>query len=97
MEKRLKNATSGSTIDSIVMYSAPWCPDCWRVKFFLKERGVQFEEVNVEEDAASEQIVIRANRGKRRLPTLKVGDRYFACSPFDALQLAEELNIPLNK
>jgi len=79
------------------MYSAPWCPDCWRAKFFLKERGVQFEEVNIEEDAESEEIVIRANRGKRRLPTLKVGDRYFACSPFDALQLAEELNIPLNK
>jgi mycoredoxin len=97
MEKRLKTAASGSTIDSIVMYSAPWCPDCRRVKFFLKERGVQFEEVNVEEDAASEEIVIRANRGKRRLPTLRVGDRYFACSPFDALQLAEELNIPLNK
>jgi mycoredoxin len=93
----LKSAASGSTIDSIVMYSAPWCPDCWRTKFFLKERGVQFEEVNIEEDAASEEIVIRANRGKRRLPTLKVGDRYFACSPFNALQLAEELNIPLNK
>jgi len=93
----LKTTTSGSTIASIVMYSAPWCPDCWRAKFFLKERGVQFEEVNIEEDAESEEIVIRANRGKRRLPTLKVGDRYFACSPFDALQLAEELNIPLNK
>ena len=92
----MKTAASGSTIDSIVMYSAPGCPDCWRAKFFLKERGVQFEEVNVEEDAASEEIVIRANRGKRRLPTLRVGDRYFACSPFDALQLAEELNIPLN-
>jgi glutaredoxin len=97
MEKHLKTVTSGSTIVSIVMYSAPWCPDCWRVKFFLKERGVRFEEVNIEQNAEGEEIVIRANRGKRRLPTLKVGDRYFACSPFDALQLAEELNIPLNK
>jgi mycoredoxin len=68
MEKLLKSAASGSTKGSIVIYSAPWCSDCWRAKFFLKERGVQFEEVNVEEDAASEKIVILANRGKRRLP-----------------------------
>jgi len=41
-------------------------------------------------------VVIRANNGKRTVPTLEVGGRYFACSPFDAEQLAEELNIPLN-
>ena len=86
-----------STRNPIVMYSAPWCPDCWRVKFFLKERGVSFQEVNIEENAEGEQIVIRANRGKRRLPTLKIGEHYFACSPFDPHQLAEELKIPLNK
>lgn len=79
------------------MYSAPWCPDCWRAKCFLKERGVRFEEVNIEQNAEGEAIVVRANRGKRRLPTLQVGDRFFACSPFNPLQLAEALKIPLNK
>jgi mycoredoxin len=83
--------------EPVLVYSAPWCPDCWRVKSFLKHRGVEFQEVNIEEDRGAEEVVIRANRGKRRLPTLKVGDRYFACSPFDPLQLAEELHIPLNK
>ena len=56
-----------------------------------------FQEVNIEEHPEAEQIVLRANHGRRRVPTLKVGDRYFSCSPFDALQLAEELQIPLNK
>lgn len=55
-----------------------------------------FQEVNIEEDSEGELVVIRANQGKRKLPTLKVGDRYFACSPFSALQLAEELKLPLN-
>jgi mycoredoxin len=78
------------------MYSTAWCPDCRRAKTFLKERGVEFREVNIEEDPAGEEIVIKANEGKRVVPTLEVGGRYFACSPFDPDQLAEELNIPLN-
>jgi hypothetical protein len=39
---------------------------------------------------------VKANDGKRKVPTLEIGGRYFACSPFDPEQLAEELNIPLN-
>ncbi len=84
-------------MEEITMYSTTFCPDCYRAKRFLKERGVSFHEVNIEEDKTGEEIVIRANNGKRRVPTLKVGDRYFTCSPFNAHQLAEQLNIPLNK
>lgn len=83
-------------MEPIIMYSTAWCPDCWRTKSFLRKRGVAFREVNIEEDPAAEEIVIKANDGKRKVPTLEVGGRYFACSPFDAEQLAEELNIPLN-
>ncbi len=83
-------------MELVTMYSTAWCPDCRRAKTFLKERGVNFREVNIEEDPAGEEIVIRANDGKRKVPTLEVGGRFFACSPFDAEQLAEELNIPLN-
>ncbi len=83
-------------MELVTMYSTAWCPDCRRAKMFLKERGVNFREVNIEEDPAGEEIVIKANDGKRKVPTLEVGGRFFACSPFDAEQLAEELNIPLN-
>jgi mycoredoxin len=78
------------------MYSTMWCPDCRRAKDFLKARGVEFEEINIEDDPDAEDIVIAANNGKRKVPTLKVGERFFACSPFNAQLLAEELNIPLN-
>jgi glutaredoxin len=83
-------------METITMYSTFWCPDCRRAKSFLKERGVEFHEVNIEQDSEAEAMVIKANNGKRKVPTLKVGERFFACSPFDAEQLAEELNIPLN-
>ncbi len=83
-------------MEDVTIYSTGWCPDCRRVKNFLKERGVEFREVNIEEDKDGEDLVIRVNHGKRKVPTLKVGERYFACSPFSAQRLANELNLPLN-
>jgi glutaredoxin len=80
----------------IVMYSTLWCPDCRRAKKFLTERGVEFREVFIENNPEAEDLVIRVNRGKRRVPTIQVGDRYFAASPFNAAQIAKELNIPIN-
>jgi len=83
-------------METVMMYTTSRCPDCLRAKSFLKERGVDYREVNIEEDPAAEQIVLEANKGKRKVPTLEVGGRYFACSPFNPVQLANELNIPLN-
>jgi glutaredoxin len=83
-------------MEPITMYTTAWCPDCRRAKTFLKERGVEYREVNIEVEESAEQIVTKANNGKQVVPTFEVGGRYFACSPFDAEQLAEELNIPLN-
>lgn len=83
-------------MEPITMYSTRWCPDCRRAKTFLKERGVEFREVDIEEYPSAEEIVIKANDGRRRVPTLEVGGRYFACSPFNAEELAENLKIPLN-
>jgi mycoredoxin len=83
-------------MEPITIYSTKWCPDCRRAKAFLTERGVEFREVNIEEDADAEAVVIQANDGKRKVPTIKVGERFFACSPFNPEMLAAELNIPLN-
>jgi glutaredoxin len=83
-------------MEPITMYSAGWCPDCRRVKNFLKERGVEFREVDIDQDEESEEMILRVNNGRRKVPTLKIGERYFACSPFNAQRLADELRIPLN-
>lgn len=79
----------------IKMYTTTWCPDCSAAKNFLRQRNVPFEEIDIEEEEGAEEIVIRANDGKRKGPTFEVGGRYFACSPFDAELLSEELGVPL--
>jgi mycoredoxin len=82
---------------SIVMYCTVWCPDCRRAKSFLQDRGVEFREVNIEDDPDAEDLVRRVNHGRCRVPTIQVGDRYFACSPFNAATLAAELDLPLKR
>lgn len=83
-------------MSEITVYSTCWCGDCRRAKQFLRERGIAFREVNVDEDPQAEELVMRVNDGRRKVPTIGVDGRYFACSPFDPYQLAEELKIPLN-
>lgn len=80
----------------ITVYSTSWCGDCRRAKQFLRERGVVFEEVNIDEAPDAEDLVLRVNSGRRKVPTIEVEGRYFSCSPFDPYQLADELKIPLN-
>jgi glutaredoxin len=82
---------------AIVMYSTTWCPDCRRAKSFLKDRGIEVREINIEDDPDAEDLVLRVNHGRRKVPTLQIGDHFFACSPFSAQQLATELNIRLNR
>jgi glutaredoxin len=84
-------------MDKITMYCTSWCVDCHRAKRFLKDREVSFVEVDIDEDVDAEDLVLEVNEGRRKVPTIKVGERYFACSPFDPYQLSSELNIPLNK
>jgi glutaredoxin len=83
-------------MEPVTMYTAQWCPDCRRAKSFMKERGVAFREIDIENDPQAAALVMRVNNGRRRIPTMEIDGRYFACSPFDAQQLATELNVPLN-
>ena len=81
----------------VTIYCTRWCGDCRRAKKFLQERGVAFREVNIDDAPEAEKLVLEVNKGLRKVPTVEVEGRYFACSPFDPYKLADELKIPLNK
>ncbi len=83
-------------MEPITVYTTPWCGDCRRAKQFLRECGVTFREVDIEQTPEAEELVLRVNEGRCRVPTFEVSGRYFACSPFDPYQLSEELRVPLN-
>lgn len=77
----------------IKMYTTVWCGDCRNAKRYLRELGVEFEEVNIEENEEAAEFVIRANEGKRKVPTFEVDGRTFNLSPFDAKKLRTELGL----
>jgi mycoredoxin len=78
------------------MYTTGWCPDCRRAKKFLKERGITVEEINVDESPDAEDLVMRVNDGRRKVPTFELNGEFFSCSPFNPYILAEKFGVPLN-
>lgn len=75
------------------IYTTSWCPDCHRAKSFLKERGIKFQEVNIEQTDGAAEFVMSSNQGKRRVPTFEFNGRTFHCSPYDPRKLMSELGL----
>ena len=80
---------------SIKMYTTTWCGDCRNAKRFLREHGVAFEEINIEEEAGAADYVMQVNDGKRKVPTFEVDGRAFNLSPYDERKLRAELGLEL--
>ena len=74
----------------INFYSTNWCGDCVRSKAVLKKHGIEFNEINVDENhEANEYIKILQNQ-KRRIPTIVFEDNSFLVEPTDP-ELEEKL------
>lgn len=52
--------------------------------------------MDIDEVAEAEDLVLRVNDGRRKVPTFALAGRYFACSPFDPQQLSRELELQPN-
>lgn len=74
----------------ITLYSTSWCGYCVRLKFQLEREGIPFHEVNVEDDAASADLVQSLNGGNRTVPTLVFKDGSALTNPSVA-QVKERL------
>jgi mycoredoxin len=58
------------------MYTASWCRDCRAAKQFLDANGIAYTEINVDEDpAASDEVVRRV--GKRAIPQMVIDGEWF--------------------
>lgn len=78
---------------NIKMYTTTLCGDCRNAKRFLKERGVSFVEINIEEAEGAAEYVMQVNEGKRKVPTFEVDGRTFNLSPYDERKLRAELGL----
>ena len=78
---------------SIKMYTTPWCGDCRTAKRFLKEQGIAYEEIDIEQAEGAAEYVMRINNGKRKVPTFEVDGHVFNLSPFNERKFREELGL----
>ena len=78
----------------ITVYGAPWCPDCRRAKQFLAEHRVEYDWVDIDQDAAARAHVEQLQGGGRTIPTVVLGDGRMLLEPDnDELARALELQV----
>lgn len=56
------------------MYSTSWCGYCRRLKSSLNREGITFDEVDIETDPTSADLVMSLNGGNAVVPTLVFPD-----------------------
>lgn len=56
---------------AVVVYSTPTCPFCHKAKDYLKEKGVEFDDVDVSADQAKAQEMVEKS-GQMGVPVLDV-------------------------
>lgn len=75
----------------IVMYTTAWCGDCRAAKRFLAERGIAYEEIDIEKNPDAAAIVMKLNDGMRSVPTLDVEGAIVSGDRFDAARFERDL------
>ena len=58
----------------VTMYTTTWCGYCVRLKKLMQLEGIDYAEVDIEQDAAAADLVMNANGGNRTVPTLIFAD-----------------------
>lgn len=84
-------STAARNEHPILMYSTPWCGDCWRAKRLFTEHGVAYTEIDIERDPAAAERVARINGGMQSVPTILFPDGSILVEPTNA-QLREKLS-----
>ncbi len=72
----------------VLVYSTPTCPYCHKAKDYLKEKGVEFEDINVAEDR-EKAGEMQEKSGQLGVPVLDIGGEILI--GFDKTQIDEVL------
>jgi len=74
------------------MYSTGWCPYCDRTRELLTKKGVEFKEIDVDEDGKLREEM-SARSGRRTVPQIFIGTKHIGgCEDLFALDASGELD-----
>jgi glutaredoxin 3 len=77
----------------VVMYATDWCPYCARARRLLEEKGVAFEEIDVEARPGARAEMIERSGGASTVPQIFIGDTHVGgCDELHALDASGGLD-----
>jgi glutaredoxin 3 len=86
-----------STAPNVVMYSTAFCGFCQRARGLLERKGVDIQEIKVDEDAGEREKMLKRSGGRRTVPQIFIGERHVGgYDELAALDRAGELDKLLN-
>ena len=60
---------------NVKLYSADWCPFCIRAKKLLESKGIEFEEINVDETPGLREEIVQKT-GHKTIPQIFINDEF---------------------
>jgi glutaredoxin 3 len=81
----------------VTIYTTAWCPYCSAAKSLLKDRGVAFQEIDVERVQGARGTMVERAGGRTSVPQIFIGETHVGgCDDLYALDRAGKLD-PLLK
>lgn len=74
----------------IRLFTTPVCPYCMTLKRFLKEKNIEFEEIDVTEDLKAQEEMIEKTQ-QSTVPVLAIDDDFIV--GFDRKEIVEKLGL----
>lgn len=71
MESLPKNAKQAS----VLIYTKDYCPYCDAAKNLLTQKGVGYDEIDVQADPAQFKIMLERSNNRRTVPQIFIGDQ----------------------
>lgn len=77
----------------VTIYTKAYCPYCVRAKALLSQKGIQFDEMKIDEQPELRPAMIERANGRTTVPQIFIGDTHVGgCDDLFALEAAGTLN-----
>lgn len=61
---------------NVEVYSSFWCPYCSRAKNLLQGKGIEFQEIEVDNDANLRAEMVKRTGGRRTVPQIFIDGKH---------------------
>ena len=78
---------------TVTIYTKGWCPYCSAAKSLLKQKGVSFDEIEIDRTPAARSEMTARSGGRSTVPQIFIGERHVGgCDDLYALERAGKLD-----